>query len=48
MMVHPEQMLPAGIAIVLVVAACQYLGDGLRDALDVTSGDEGRSVSLGA
>lgn len=35
MMVHPEQMLPAGIAIVLVVAACHYLGDSLRDVLDV-------------
>lgn len=37
MMVHPEQMLPAGIAIVLVVAACNYLGDSLRDALEVTA-----------
>ncbi|MCW2476898.1 nickel/cobalt ABC transporter permease [Candidatus Symbiopectobacterium sp. NZEC151] len=45
MMVHPEQMLPAGIAIVLVVAACHYLGDSLRDALDVTGGDEGRAAS---
>ncbi|WP_307833721.1 ABC transporter permease subunit [Candidatus Symbiopectobacterium sp. 'North America'] len=44
MMVHPEQMLPAGIAIVLVVAACQYLGDSLRNALDVTGGEEGRAV----
>ncbi|WJV53643.1 ABC transporter permease subunit [Prodigiosinella aquatilis] len=36
MMTHPEQMLPAGIAIVLVVAAFNYLGDFLRDVLDVT------------
>ncbi|MCG8709735.1 ABC transporter permease subunit [Brenneria sp. 4F2] len=33
LMVHPEQMLPAGIAIVLVVAAFNYLGDFLRDVL---------------
>ena len=35
MMTHPEQMLPAGVAIALVVAACHYLGDSLRDGLDV-------------
>lgn len=40
MMVHPEQMLPAGIAIVLVVAACNYLGDSLRDALDIAGKSE--------
>ncbi|QTF06766.1 ABC transporter permease subunit [Brenneria izadpanahii] len=34
MMIHPEQMLPAGLAIVLTVAAFNYLGDFLRDALD--------------
>lgn len=34
MLIHPEQMLPAGAAIVLVVAAFNYLGDFLRDVLD--------------
>ncbi|MDX5630128.1 MULTISPECIES: nickel/cobalt ABC transporter permease [unclassified Brenneria] len=34
MMIHPEQMLPAGIAIVLAAAAFNYLGDFLRDVLD--------------
>ena len=45
MLVHPAQMLPTGIAIVLVVAACNYLGDSLRDAMDVV-GQEG-SLSRG-
>lgn len=35
MMIHPEQMLPAGIAIVLAAAAFNYLGDFLRDVLDI-------------
>ncbi|ATA26266.1 nickel ABC transporter permease subunit NikC [Brenneria goodwinii] len=35
MMIHPEQMLPAGAAIVLTVAAFNYLGDFLRDVLDM-------------
>ncbi|MEE3652486.1 MULTISPECIES: nickel/cobalt ABC transporter permease [unclassified Brenneria] len=34
MLTHPEHMLPAGLAIVLVVAAFNYLGDFLRDVLD--------------
>ncbi|EHD19764.1 MULTISPECIES: nickel/cobalt ABC transporter permease [Brenneria] len=34
MLTHPEQMLPAGLAIMLVVAAFNYLGDFLRDVLD--------------
>ncbi|WP_409308443.1 nickel/cobalt ABC transporter permease [Pectobacterium sp. B1J-3] len=35
MLTHPEQMLPAGIAIVVMVASFNYLGDFLRDVLDV-------------
>ncbi|WP_058910923.1 nickel/cobalt ABC transporter permease [Entomohabitans teleogrylli] len=35
LMIHPQQMLPAGLAIVATVAACNYLGDSLRDMLDV-------------
>ncbi|MBO4335318.1 MAG: ABC transporter permease subunit [Desulfovibrio sp.] len=34
MILYPEQMLPPGIAILLVVAAFNFLGDSLRDALD--------------
>ena len=34
MVLYPWQMLPPGLAILLVVAACNYLGDSLRDALD--------------
>lgn len=34
MITHPKQMLPPGIAILTVVAAFNYLGDGLRDAMD--------------
>ncbi|NPE63159.1 ABC transporter permease subunit [Dickeya dadantii] len=34
MLTHPTQMLPAGIAIAVVVAACHVVGDFLRDALD--------------
>lgn len=34
MLLHPEQMLPAGIAIVLVVVAFNGVGDFLRDILD--------------
>ncbi len=34
MILHPEQMLPAGIAIVLVVVAFNGLGDFLRDVFD--------------
>lgn len=35
MLVQPMQMLPAGIAIVVVVMACNGVGDFLRDQLDV-------------
>lgn len=45
MLVHPEQMLPAGMAIVLVVAACNYLGDCLRDGMDVAGDEYTRSAS---
>jgi peptide/nickel transport system permease protein len=31
---QPWQWVPAGIAIVLTVLACNFIGDGLRDALD--------------
>lgn len=34
MILHPWQMLPPGLAILLVVAAFNFLGDALRDALD--------------
>lgn len=34
MVLHPEQMLPAGIAITLVVTAFNYWGDFLRDVFD--------------
>lgn len=34
MALHPWQMLPSGLAILSVVAACNFLGDSLRDALD--------------
>lgn len=34
MVLHPWQMLPPGIAILSVAAACNLLGDSLRDALD--------------
>lgn len=36
MNMYPYQMLPAGLAILLVVAAFNFLGDSLRDALDPT------------
>ncbi len=34
MILYPQQMLPPGITILLVVAAFNFLGDSLRDALD--------------
>ena len=34
MTIHPEQMLAPGLAIMIVVAAFNLLGDSLRDALD--------------
>lgn len=34
MTTHPTQMLPAGIAILVVVAAFNFLGDSLQVALD--------------
>ena len=33
MTLHPWQMLPPGLAVLLVTAACNLLGDSLRDAL---------------
>lgn len=40
----PWLMLPPGAAILLVVAACNYLGDCLHDALEGRCGDEGKAV----
>lgn len=37
----PYQMLPPGLAIVFVAAAINFLGDGLRDALDVRRSRKG-------
>ena len=34
MTMYPLQVIPAGMAILLVVAAFNFLGDSLRDALD--------------
>lgn len=34
MTIYPQQMLPAGIAILIVVAAFNFLGDSLQDALN--------------
>ncbi|PHI30657.1 nickel/cobalt ABC transporter permease [Budvicia aquatica] len=34
MLLHPEQMLPAGVAIVVVVASFNFIGDFLRDVFD--------------
>ncbi|MFT4301219.1 MAG: ABC transporter permease subunit [Desulfovibrio sp.] len=34
MSMYPQQMLPPGLLILLIVAAFNFLGDGLRDALD--------------
>ena len=34
MSMYPQQMLPAGLTILLVVAAFNFLGDSLRDAID--------------
>lgn len=34
MTIYPQQMLPAGIAILVVVAAFNFLGDSLQDALN--------------
>lgn len=42
LLIHPWQMLPSGLIILLTVAAFNFLGDALRDALDsrYTSGDK--------
>lgn len=42
MIIHPELMLPAGMAIVLVVAAFNGLGDFLRDIADPSNRDSKR------
>jgi len=34
MSIHPLQMIPSGVAILIVVAAFNFLGDSIRDALD--------------
>lgn len=41
MVLYPRQMLPPGVAILLVVAACNFLGDSLRDALDPQHSPDG-------
>lgn len=38
MVIHPELMLPPGIAILAVVAAFNFLGDSLQDAFNVKRG----------
>ncbi len=38
---HPWQMLPAGFAIILVVAAFNFTGDAIRDAMDARHDPEG-------
>ena len=43
MTTHPAQMLPPGIAIMVVVAAFNFLGDSIRDALD-PKGDQTKAV----
>ena len=43
MTTHPAQMLPPGIAIMVVVAALNFLGDSIRDALD-PKGDQTKAV----
>ena len=45
MTMYPFQMLPAGLAILLVAAAFNFLGDSLRDALDPTHIRERRSAA---
>jgi nickel transport system permease protein len=35
---HPEQMLVPGVAIMIVVACCNLMGDSLRDVLDPKAG----------
>ena len=43
MTLYPLQMIPAGMAILLVVAAFNFLGDSLRDAFDPKHAGRGRS-----
>ena len=43
MILHPWQMLPPGLAILLVVAAFNFLGDALRDAFDPYGRSGGRA-----
>lgn len=38
MTIYPEQMLPAGVAILIVVAAFNFLGDSLQEALNPKKG----------
>lgn len=42
MIVHPYQMLAPGIAILLVVAAFNFVGDSLQDAFDTKRGNQMR------
>ena len=34
MTIYPQQMLPAGLAILVIVAAFNFLGDSLQEALN--------------
>lgn len=43
MILHPWQMLPPGLAILIVVAAFNFLGDALRDAFDPYGKPGGRA-----
>jgi nickel transport system permease protein len=35
MLIHPYQMLPSGIAIMVMAVSFSFLGDSIRDAMDV-------------
>ncbi|MEI7065625.1 nickel/cobalt ABC transporter permease [Dickeya chrysanthemi] len=43
MLTHPTQMLPAGLAIAVVVAACHVVGDFLHDALEPATYTDNRT-----
>ncbi|WP_192456496.1 nickel/cobalt ABC transporter permease [Musicola keenii] len=45
MLAYPWQMLPAGCAVMLVVAAFNYLGDFFRDVLDVVRAPGGNAAA---
>lgn len=45
MSIHPLQMLPPGIAILVVVAAFNFLGDSLKSALDPKTHEKIKEVT---